>query len=361
VGIRAVTLVPIVVVAIMAADSPGVRVGASAAMVVLVGWSVVYALLVRRGASTAAGVADAVVLCGLGLLTGFVTSQSWLEASRSWIRPFVMFAAVGYQYSIRWTVGVPLGLAVCTTSVLSAVAAQDQPIGPDIIVTVVWSNIVPMLARLLFGLLTKAAHRADAAAAVADRASLEQVVAERVRQEQRDISDSLHDTASTTLLMVALGQVGGAGESLRERARTDLDTIRSVRTGTQVDEEDLGEALRSIGTRSPLRVDVVLPPGDIRVPPRVVRALVDAAGEALTNVARHSGTDAASVRVERAGDAAVVVEVSDRGRGFRPELVSGTRRGLRASIMERIDAVGGHADVRTTAGAGTTVRLEWPR
>ncbi|WP_181780428.1 sensor histidine kinase [Pseudonocardia pini] len=357
IGIRATTLLPIAVVAVLSADGPAVRLAAIVAVVVLVVWSVGYGVMVERGAATAAGVLDAVVLCALGVLTAQVTSASWLAESRSWIRPFVMFAAVGYQYSIRWKVGVPLGLAVVTTTVLTTAVVQGRPIGPDVVVTIVWSNLVPMLARLLFSLLTKAAERADVTVAEADTMRREQVVAEQVRLGQREISDSLHDTAATTLLMVAMGQVGESRALLRERARHDLDTIQAFRSGSRTEQSDLGSALRDVTVRASLSVDVDQR-AEILLPPQVVRAVADATGEALTNVARHAGVDAAVLRIDRAGDG-IVVEIADRGRGFERSLVPPTRRGLRASITARMAAVGGDATIVSAPGAGTTVRLEW--
>jgi signal transduction histidine kinase len=53
------------------------------------------------------------------------------------------------------------------------------------------------------------------------------------------------------------------------------------------------------------------------------------------------------------------VRVTDAGRGFDVGAVSDHRRGIRGSVVERMAAVGGRAEVTSRPGR-TTVRLEWP-
>ena len=60
-------------------------------------------------------------------------------------------------------------------------------------------------------------------------------------------------------------------------------------------------------------------------------------------------------------DAAVDVFVRDRGRGFDPAAIAEDRYGVRNSIIDRMDRHGGTADVRSTPGEGTEVRLHLPR
>jgi signal transduction histidine kinase len=55
-----------------------------------------------------------------------------------------------------------------------------------------------------------------------------------------------------------------------------------------------------------------------------------------------------------------VVKVTDRGRGFDPELTPPSRRGIRESITGRMQAAGGQAAVSSRPGAGTTVTVSWP-
>jgi signal transduction histidine kinase len=97
----------------------------------------------------------------------------------------------------------------------------------------------------------------------------------------------------------------------------------------------------------------------------VVRAIVAAAAEAVRNSVRHGRADGAPPTVTVAvhpgrEPGAVRVEVRDDGRGFRPEAVPPGRLGLRVSVLGRMRAVGGRADVVSGPGLGTAVVLSWP-
>ena len=56
----------------------------------------------------------------------------------------------------------------------------------------------------------------------------------------------------------------------------------------------------------------------------------------------------------------VAVFVRDRGTGFDPDAVAADRHGVRDSIVERMRRHGGSAEVRSTPGSGTEVRLSQP-
>jgi signal transduction histidine kinase/PAS domain-containing protein len=84
--------------------------------------------------------------------------------------------------------------------------------------------------------------------------------------------------------------------------------------------------------------------------------------ELLFNVAKHAGTDGASVEVER-GEEGVGVVVRDAGRGFDPERLGEERRrsgfGL-VSARERLRMRGGELVVDSAPGRGTRVELRLP-
>ena len=81
--------------------------------------------------------------------------------------------------------------------------------------------------------------------------------------------------------------------------------------------------------------------------------------EALSNVSRHA--EAATCRVSLYGDEdGGVLEVDDDGRGFDPASVSGAGQGLR-NLRERAEGLGGRAEIDSTPGQGTRVRVTIPR
>ena len=91
--------------------------------------------------------------------------------------------------------------------------------------------------------------------------------------------------------------------------------------------------------------------------PRRETVVYRVAQEALHNALRHSGAAVVCVSLT-ARRRRVVLEVSDRGRGFAPGAAPGGL-GL-ASMRERAASAGGTLTVRSAPGEGTLVRLELP-
>lgn len=95
-------------------------------------------------------------------------------------------------------------------------------------------------------------------------------------------------------------------------------------------------------------------------PEAVVRALAEALGEALRNSLRHAGPDADRLVLIEVSAARLQVSVGDNGVGFDVTAVPPERLGIAVSIHGRIDDLpGGWAEVTSTPGRGTTVRLGW--
>ena len=92
---------------------------------------------------------------------------------------------------------------------------------------------------------------------------------------------------------------------------------------------------------------------------RALGALLAATREAMVNAARHGG-GAASVYAE-IEDGSAEVFVRDRGPGFDPSQVPADRHGLRESVLGRMERNGGVAEVISTVGTGTEIRLRITR
>ena len=105
----------------------------------------------------------------------------------------------------------------------------------------------------------------------------------------------------------------------------------------------------------PVEVIVV---GELRLD-EAGEAVVAAAREAMNNAAKFGGEGAVNVYAE-VTDAQLQVFVSDRGPGFAVADVPGDRRGVRESIIGRMERHGGHAEIRSEPGAGTEIELTLP-
>ena len=124
------------------------------------------------------------------------------------------------------------------------------------------------------------------------------------------------------------------------------------------DGETLRQALESLASRveeiHQVPVDVVTA-GDLPLND-ALRALIGAAGEAVTNAARHSEGSMISVFAEVDGLNADVY-ISDQGVGFDTDSVPDDRRGIAESIIGRMQRQGGSAIVHSEPGEGTEVHL----
>lgn len=184
--------------------------------------------------------------------------------------------------------------------------------------------------------------------------------AERVRsQERADISAHLHDSVLQTLAVIqrqaddpdAVARLARSQERALRRWMYDepapsAATVRSALVKVAADVED------AFGT--PVEVVVV---GDA---PLTVGgsadAVVAATREALTNAAKHSAAPRIDLYAEVDTDG-LEVFVRDRGVGFDTAQVAADRRGVRGSIVERVERHGGSASVTSTPGSGTEVAL----
>ncbi|MGI5506397.1 sensor histidine kinase [Lentzea sp. CA-135723] len=338
----------------MASAAHGVS-GAQLGLVVsaMVLWSVISAVAVLDNANSlvvAADVAIVGMICAIDdvLLPSPSDHVDWtiLLAIGSLLAGQMLFSASG-------------GLVVC------AVLASAQHLGGASAYIVAMLMAQGAVTAVLVHLLNNAVRQVDDAVTRVASAYVQAVIAAAVRADQDDYQRRLHDTGLATLTMVAAGAVTESSAMLRQRAAADLSTLQSAGDRT-VPEPDLSDSSLDLALRTlestwvpglpPLRIDFDLVP--TRLPHHVVMALTEATAEALTNVARHSGSRTATVSV-RERDDGIEVSVRDGGRGFDTRLVPLHRRGLRGSIVDRMAAVGGTAEVQSGRDRGTIVTMRW--
>jgi signal transduction histidine kinase/phage shock protein PspC (stress-responsive transcriptional regulator) len=186
--------------------------------------------------------------------------------------------------------------------------------------------------------------------------------AERVRtQERADVAAHLHDSVLQTLALIQKNSDDPT--TVARLARAQERDLRSwLYAGESTDERTVASALRGAAARVEdeygASVDVVTV-GDCDFD-ELLRPVVNATGEAVTNAAKHAGTGKVDVYAEIT-DAAVDVFVRDRGHGFDPESIGTDRYGVRHSIIDRMQRHGGSSEIRSTPGEGTEVRLHLPR
>lgn len=167
--------------------------------------------------------------------------------------------------------------------------------------------------------------------------------------------EAARDTAPSPQLQEALTVTGELLRSVREltlqlrpRMLDDLGLEPALEWQTKLFQGQTGIAVE---------LDVALPAH--RLSSELETTVFRMVQEALTNVARHSGANAAVVTVT-ADDHALQVEIADRGRGFdaAAALARHDSLGL-AGIAERVHLAGGHLDVVSRPGQGTRLHAEF--
>lgn len=96
-----------------------------------------------------------------------------------------------------------------------------------------------------------------------------------------------------------------------------------------------------------------------RLDPETSTALARAVAQCLANVQKHAGTDHAEVSVFDDASTCTVMVVDD-GCGFDESATASDRLGLKNSVRQRIDRVGGSVQVWSSPGTGTSVMMSVP-
>jgi signal transduction histidine kinase/phage shock protein PspC (stress-responsive transcriptional regulator) len=186
--------------------------------------------------------------------------------------------------------------------------------------------------------------------------------AERVRtQERADMAAHLHDSVLQTLALIQRSSHDPATVSRLARAQ-ERDLRSWLFEAERLDETTVAGEVRRLAAEVEDRLGVpvdLVTVGDADLSEQL-RPVTLAAGEAMHNAARHSGADRVDVFLEVTPQE-VDLFVRDRGRGFDPAAIPLDRQGVRGSIVDRMERHGGRADVRSTPGQGTEVRLHVPR
>ena len=189
--------------------------------------------------------------------------------------------------------------------------------------------------------------------------------------ELRRIERDLHDGAQQRLVSLAMN-LGMAKDRLSEsddprtRAMVEAahedakhaiaelrDLVRGIHPAVLTD-RGLDAAVSALVARCPVPVALVC---DVptRLPAAVESTAYFVVAEALTNVAKHSGATAASVRLQLAGGQ-LLLEVLDNGRGGANEVTGTGLRGLR----DRVAAAEGTLRLASPVGGPTVVTVELP-
>ncbi len=216
------------------------------------------------------------------------------------------------------------------------------------------------------------------AARVAIRSQEQLREAERVAAEARArerLAREVHDGVLQALAFLArrcaeLGgpgtELGALGELAAQQERALRHLIAETPTGDQVLEAegtvDLRDLLRPLASST---VTLAEPGGPVLLPAGPAAEVAAAVRNALDNTALHAGAGARSYLLLEDVDDAVLVTVRDDGTGIAPGRLDAARAegrlGVSESIVGRMRALGGRAELTTEVGGGVEWELSLPR
>ncbi|AVT29933.1 MULTISPECIES: sensor histidine kinase [unclassified Plantactinospora] len=331
-----------------------------------VGWNVLLGMLVWRRGWFSYGnvVVDVAITCGLLVLVNANIRSGYELSAANWAGKFALGSAalVGAVLTLR---ALLLGLALLVLTAVAAASVQIGGLPPwesgfvNHVNSSVWFALVLHFTRRFLCAQAGAVDEATQRRLAAETATAAGAAryAERLHHYRR-----LHDTALATLTAIARGGLDHRAEDVRRRCGREADYIRSLVTEDRAEADiTLGASLAEVvadATGLGLRVHLLSGNVPTQPPRHVVRAVCDAAREALNNVARHAGTGEAWVTVD-CYEGVLGVRIVDRGVGFDTEAADGGF-GLRRSIAERMTEVGGELQLFSEPGHGTSVELLWP-
>lgn len=282
-------------------------------------------------------------------------------------RPTLALVAVGVTAAtalsgILWC---SVGLVVATTVSLTAALIAGVPFRPGL-------GPIMVFVIAVVGYLTFAAIQNTQRRQVPNFDELEAETQRVARGEDlaRRTTAAVHDTVLNDLSIV-MNATDTLDERVVARLLEDLEQLRGAEWISQTtaiptaDDEDASlrnEIMRMVTDFQWRGLSIHVTgygSGVYRLEPDVARALVGSVSAALENVLRHSGSAVAELEVIY-NDDVITVMISDQGVGFDAAAIAPDRLGVRSSIVDRMDAVGGSARIWSSPGSGTTVMLTLP-
>jgi PAS domain S-box-containing protein len=194
-------------------------------------------------------------------------------------------------------------------------------------------------------------------------------------EERKRIARELHDSVGQLLVAISMNlsivqsqahlldstaaRAVSDNAMLVDQVSSEIRTISHLLHPPLLDLAGLVSALRwyvdGFSERSKIKVDLEIPANFGRLPAEMEIAIFRIVQECLTNIHRHSGSQAASIRLRKDGSE-VMVEIRDDGKGIAEE----KQRELTASglgfggMRERVRQLGGTLEIRSDS-KGTVV------
>ena len=224
--------------------------------------------------------------------------------------------------------------------------------------------LFPSTVIAITQILRAAANKVDRASEVATLAAVERAQTDARERERSRIEALVHDSVLTTLLVAANVSTQAQAKAAAVSAENAIAKLRAAASENQESQNVSVLAFFQALSRAAVRLDPdiqtnVSGASDRMLGPDLVAALTDATSQAVTNSIQHAGRNASRLLRLKATAKEIKIVVKDDGNGFWVSRVPKNRLGLRLSIIDRVEAVGGRVFIDSKPGHGTSIVMEW--
>lgn len=321
------------------------------------------------------------VLVALTVLTLPLAWTGTAPPQDPWVEPFILLAAAATV--VAWSIELAVAYLASVTVfyVLVMVRTTESADVMGVLFDATSRIAFGVVLVVLISLVYKGGQNADQVYAAAIAQELQLNRSRSQAEEQERLDRLIHDNVMAALLDAGRAP-GPVQRRTRELAQRALEVLafeerRAEGKGTTMVHTLLDDLLESLSPwRNRVRFNSITPyirpPGQPRplIPVETAQALVQAVTEAVSNSARHAGTEVTFVTMDGGVCPPTPLnpegfflrfQVVDRGRGFQVRSIDSRRLGVRVSILGNVRHVGGAVDVDSAPGRGTRVTILWPR
>ncbi|MDJ0496716.1 MAG: sensor histidine kinase [Acidimicrobiia bacterium] len=307
------------------------------------------------------------------LEAGMTTNEALADFWMPFFLLFVPLLLIAWQYRYRAVLVFVIGTTLLDLAVTIPLVETQTTNVAELSALIVGRGLLFAFVGL-FVVKLMAAQKEARRSLAAHSATLEHLATSR---ERNRLARELHDTLAHSLSGIAVqleavksiwddepeqaaAMVNQALESARDGLGDARRAIQALRASS-LEELGLEAALAQLGERtverSGIAVDVTYADNVGDLDPDVENAVYRIADESLTNVARHSGAELATVDLRRRGGR-IRLEVIDNGVGFDANGQAPDGHVGIKGMTERAEMVGGSVAVASRPGEGTTVTFE---
>ena len=297
-----------------------------------------------------------------GLITWPAAWQSSQAAASS---PWLWMCLGVASICLAVTTGTGWGFAYSIASGLLFAAVRMTPSGQSASLLGAFQDMINLVMNasvviVALGVVSNSFKELDEAEAATRKEATDAAIEEALLEERHRLDGIVHDEVMTTLVAAA----HAPGDShVAQQAQRAVDRLAQAETPTEARLPVTGDQLTWLVTDV---VCALIPQAkfvsrleNIAVPQQVASTLGMVVREVALNVAKHSKATEVEVTLSSPGQGAVNISVADDGVGFDPDLVPKRRLGLQVSVVYRMWAIGGTAEIHSSPGRGTVVNLNW--